>query len=98
MPQHKEVRMNGSEPVRKGAIVVAVLAALMALSIVSPAIGTPSPLARAAKLISGNQIANSSITGKDVKNRSLTRSDFRGSVRGPRGLRGAQGPQGPAGP
>lgn len=41
---------------------------------------------------------NSSLTGKDVKNKSLTGADFRGSVRGPRGFQGPQGAQGPAGP
>jgi hypothetical protein len=49
----------------------------------------------AATQITGSQIVNGSVTGKDVKNRSLSKSDFRGSVRGPRGSRGAQGPPGP---
>lgn len=38
-----------------------------------------------------------SINGLDVKNKSLTPRDFRGSVRGPRGLRGLTGPAGPQG-
>ena len=60
--------------------------------------------AYAAAKITGRQIKDGTITGKDVKNRSLSPTDFRGSVRGPRGLTGAQGaqgapgPQGPAGP
>ena len=47
--------------------------------------------ATAARLISGKQIRNNSITGTDVKNKSLSPSDFRGSVAGERG------PAGPAG-
>ena len=34
------------------------------------------------------------ITGKDVKNHSLTKKDFKGSVRGPQGIQGPQGQQG----
>jgi hypothetical protein len=49
----------------------------------------------AATKITGSQIARGTITGKNVKNDSLTPTDFRGSVRG---ARGAQGPQGPPGP
>jgi len=52
----------------------------------------------AATQITGSMIARGTITGKNVKNDSLTPTDFRGSVRGPRGARGVQGPQGPAGP
>jgi hypothetical protein len=78
----------------KAALVAAVVAALV---VALPAAGAPSPVAGVAQLITGSQIANSSITGKDVKDRSLTKSDFRGSVTGPRGLTGSQGPQGAAG-
>lgn len=56
--------------------------------------------AYAASKITGSQIARNAITGKHVKNRSLSPADFRGSVRGPQGppgLQGAPGPQGPAG-
>jgi hypothetical protein len=60
---------------------VAVLALFVALS------GT----ATAAKLITGRQIAPNAITGKHVKDRSLSPSDFNGSLQGP------AGPQGPAG-
>jgi hypothetical protein len=69
------------------ALVVSVLALVLALTGGAVAAG-----------ITGGQITNNTITGKDVKNRSLTKADFRGSVRGPRGFQGAAGPQGPAGP
>ena len=52
--------------------------------------------ATAAGLISGKQIKDSSITSKDIKNRSLISGDFR-SGELPRGRQGAQGPHGPAG-
>ena len=72
------------------AMVVAVLALFVAL--------TGTAVATTSALITGKQIANSSITGVDVKNKSLTPKDFRGSVRGPRGLRGLTGATGAAGP
>ena len=53
--------------------------------------------AGAAAVIDGGDIRNNTVTGKDVKKKSLTRKDFRGSVRGPRGFQGAPGPQGPQG-
>jgi hypothetical protein len=55
----------------------------------------------AAGLITSSQIKDSTITGRDVKNKSLTPADFRGSVKGDpgdRGLTGLTGPAGPAGP
>ena len=54
-----------------------------------------SGTATAAKLITGKNIARSTITGKHVKDHSLSSADFRGSVAG---APGPQGPQGPAGP
>ena len=71
------------------ALVVAMLALFVAL--------TGTAIATTSALITGRQIANGSITGLDVKNRSLTPRDFRGSVRGPRGLRGLTGSAGPQG-
>jgi hypothetical protein len=65
---------------------------------------TGTAVATSSTLITGKQIKDSSITSADVKNRSLTPRDFRGSVQGPRGLTGPagslgpQGPQGPQGP
>ena len=46
------------------------------------------------------QIVQSSITGMHVKNKSLTKKDFKGKLRGPRGATGpaGAGPAGPAGP
>jgi hypothetical protein len=52
----------------------------------------------AADLIDGHDVENGSLTGKDVKNKSLKPADFSGSVAGPAGPRGAMGPLGPAGP
>src|SRR5262249_50250951 len=40
---------------------------------------------------------DSSLTGADVKDHSLTPADFHGSVRGARGKTGPRGPAGPAG-
>jgi hypothetical protein len=59
--------------------------------------------ATAASLITGKQIRNGSITSADIRNRSLSTSDLSArtvdqlSDPGPRGLPGAPGPQGPAG-
>jgi hypothetical protein len=63
--------------------------------------------ATAAKPITGAQIkdgsvhgrdrANGSVTGKDVKNGSLTKKDFTGSLQGVPGPAGPEGPAGPAG-
>jgi hypothetical protein len=54
--------------------------------------------AGAAILITGKQIKNGSVTGVDIKNKSLTPKDFRGSVQGPQGPQGPQGAQGLRGP
>jgi hypothetical protein len=63
--------------------------------------------ATAATLITGAQIqdgsvysrdiANGTLTGTDVKDQSLTPTDFTGSLQGPAGPAGPAGPQGPAG-
>jgi hypothetical protein len=71
------------------AMVVAMIALFVALS--GTAVATTSAL------IGSAQIRNNSITGLDVKNRSLRPIDFRGSIRGPRGLRGLTGAPGAAG-
>lgn len=65
------------------ALVVAVVAVLL----------TSAGSATAARLITGKQIKNSSITSTDIKNGSLQRGDFRSSQL-PAGPRGAQGPAG----
>jgi hypothetical protein len=54
--------------------------------------------ATAARLINGNQIAPGAITGKHVKDHSLTQADFKGSLSGPAGPMGPQGLTGPRGP
>jgi hypothetical protein len=49
----------------------------------------------------GIDIIDNTLTGRDVKDRSLTPKDFKGSVRGkrgPRGRTGAPGPKGEPGP
>lgn len=54
--------------------------------------------AYSASKITGAQIKDGTITGRDVKNKSLTTADFSGSVQGPAGIPGPVGPAGPAGP
>lgn len=68
------------------AMVVAMLALLVALGGTATAAGV---------LITGKQVKDGSLTGLDVKDKSLRAKDFEGSVRG--GL-GPQGPAGPPGP
>jgi hypothetical protein len=70
----------------------AIAVAVVALSIVGGGV------AGAARLITGKQIKDGSITGWDIKNHSLKPVDFKGSVRGPRGREGAEGPRGAQGP
>ena len=48
-------------------------------------------------LITSGDVVNNSLRGIDVKDKSLTKKDFRGSVRGPRGPRGLTGATGAAG-
>jgi hypothetical protein len=69
-------------------------------------------VADAAKQITGKQIKNGTVTGKDVKDRSLRSTDFAAGElpsgpqgptgatgpRGPQGVQGVQGPAGPSGP
>ena len=79
------VRMARQSP----ALIVAMLALFVAL--------TGTAVATTSALIGSAQIRNNSITGLDVKNKSLTPKDFRGSIRGPRGLRGLTGATGAPG-
>jgi len=64
------------------------------------AVGGPSfaadAVSHAARLITGKQIKDSSITTKDVRNGSLLKKDFKAGQL-PAGAQGAQGPQGPKG-
>lgn len=71
------------------AMSVAMLALFVALS--GTAVATTSAV------ITGRQIANNSITGIDVKNKSLGPADFKGSVRGAPGADGAPGSPGQPG-
>ena len=80
------------------ALIVAMIALFAALS----QTGFASQALRAAgcDCATGEDIVDGSLTGVDVKDKSLTRNDFRGSIvgkRGPAGTRGAQGAQGPQG-
>ena len=71
---------------------------LLALFVALAAPALAAPVKRAVKqVLSGKQIKNGSITGADVRDESLTPADFDGSVRGPRGLPGLQGSTGPMG-
>jgi hypothetical protein len=47
-------------------------------------------------VVNSLDVANGSLTGADIRNKSLTLADFSG--RGPKGATGARGPAGPAGP
>ena len=83
------------------ALVVAMLALFAALS----QTGLASQALRAAgcDCATGKDIVDGTLTGVDVRDKSLTKKDFRGSVvgprgpRGPAGERGANGVQGPKG-
>ena len=48
--------------------------------------------------VNGAKVANGALTGADVKDESLTPSDFSGSVQGPKGDKGDTGLTGPRGP
>ena len=45
----------------------------------------------------GTDIIDGSLTGRDIRNKSLSPSDFRGSIRGARGAPGQTGPPGQTG-
>ena len=45
----------------------------------------------------GRDLANGRVSGTDVRDESLTAADFTGSLQGPAGPTGPTGPQGPAG-
>jgi hypothetical protein len=68
------------------ALIVAICAVLLAST------GT----ATAARLITGKQIRDGTITGADIKNRSIGLQDLSRTAR--KGITGARGPAGPAGP
>jgi hypothetical protein len=56
-----------------------------------------SGAAAAAGLVTGADVRNSTLTGKDSKDRSLSPADFKTSVRGPAGPAGAAGADARAG-
>jgi hypothetical protein len=78
-----------SGPARRWLHVVLLVVALVLCS------GTT---ASAAFLITGKQIKDGSVTGRDVRDHSLQTTDLKGVVRGPTGPIGPAGPVGPVGP
>jgi hypothetical protein len=81
-------RSTGKRRPIQPSMVIAILAVVVGM------VGT----ATAAKMVSGKQIKDNSITGQDVKDASLSSADFKGDLTGPRGAQGDTGPAGPAGP
>src|SRR5215210_3954019 len=67
---------------------------LVAAALISVAAGGT---AVAGALIDSGDVKNNSLKGIDVKNKSLTKKDFRGSVRGPAGSQGPTGARGATG-
>lgn len=59
---------------------------------------TGTAVATTSALITGKQIKNNSITGLDIKNKSIAIGDLATRARGARGVRGVAGPPGPVGP
>lgn len=82
--------MRGWQQYFSYANVVATLALAVALS--------GSAVAANYVITSSAQIRNGVVTGKDVKDKSLTPQDVRGSLQGPKGDTGPAGPKGEAGP
>ena len=68
-----------------------------AISVIALCLAAGGTAVAAATIDSGD-VRNNSLRGVDVKNKSLTKKDFKGSVRGPRGLRGPRGFRGAQGP
>jgi hypothetical protein len=69
-------------------------AALVVVALVLCSAGT----AGAAFLITGKRIKDETVTRRDIRDHSLTVKDIRGAVRGPAGPAGPVGQTGPAGP
>jgi hypothetical protein len=73
------------------------IVALLALVAASAGVGNA-----ATSLITGKQVKDASLTGKDIKNKSVPLSKLSGKLpagaTGPAGVTGATGPAGPAGP
>lgn len=82
---------------RAAAIGYAVLALLVAVSGTATAAAMITGAQIKDNTVHGRDITNASVTGKDVKDKSLTPADFTGSVQGPPGPTGPDGPQGQAG-
>jgi rhodanese-related sulfurtransferase len=108
---------NGSARGRRRIGVPSPATVLAAMALLMSMAGTATAIGQAPKTVlacprgvlhcpefNSVDIIDNTLTGRDIKNKSLTKADFRGSPRGPRGPRGvagergAQGPQGPGGP
>ena len=87
--EHVRERIGRPSP----ALVISVIALIVAVAGGGSAIA--DGVAKAAKLITGNQIRNGSVTSADIKDRSLLASDFKASER--KKLVGPDGPVGPTG-
>ncbi len=79
----------------------ALLIAILALIVAASGDAVAGGVSAAAKLITGKQVKNETLTSADVRNGSLTLSDFKRSERskllGAEGAAGDRGPQGPPG-
>lgn len=82
------------------AMVVALLALVFAMAGTGFAASSMISSSKQIKdgVIIGADVKAETLTGRNVKNRSLTADDFSGSVQGPKGDAGVPGPAGPAGP
>jgi hypothetical protein len=76
----------------------ALVVACLALLVASAGMATAAGQIRHFPSWNGVDIIDNSLTGRDIKNKSLTKKDFRGSVRGPRGPQGRPGANGAQGP
>jgi Collagen triple helix repeat (20 copies) len=92
--KEREERPRSRRSLRKPLI----FAVIGAVAVLVPAAALSKGSIRHFPTFNGVDIINGSLTGKDVKDHSLTKKDFKGSVRGPRGPQGPAGPAGPGGP
>jgi hypothetical protein len=74
----------------------AMVVALFALVLAIAGGALADPVATVSRLLTGKQVKNNSLTSADIRNKSLRLIDFRSAER--RKLVGAQGPTGPIGP
>ncbi len=70
----------------------------LVISMVALVLSTAGTGVAARGLITGREVKDNSLSGRDIRNKTLTPKDFKGSVKGARGTAGAPGQPGPAGP